>query len=346
MKTTVVKIPARKQFIAPSSWPKKKLADFHLEALHFCEFGCQYCSSNSGLHLRFRKGTISRAVREATGEDFNPHNATHITIAYRDVVHALECELSQKTELPGPGKTLVYSQLTDGFSPQLLHTDTTRQILELLVKKTRYRIRVLTKNSVVGNREWVRFFAQHKDRFVVGLSIGTLDADFARRMEQLTSLPASRTKALHTLQDAGVPTYGMLCPVLPRVLETDELERLVDEIRPQLCEHVWAEPYNERHNWKNIRACYEEGSESWNWFTRVYEQRDAAAWSRYATNLYLRIRSKAKAGRWSRKLRYLLYEGNITELDARAFRGLQGVLLQCKAHDDGKSKNPHIAKFQ
>src|SRR5690606_15867253 len=109
----------------------------------------------------------------------------------------------------------------------------------LLLEKTDFRIRVLTKNAIVGRDQWVRYFAAHADRFVVGLSIGTLDADFARKMERLTSLPASRINALRNLQDAGVPTFGMLCPVFPEVLHTDELERLIDGIRPEQCEHVW-----------------------------------------------------------------------------------------------------------
>ena len=153
--------------------------------------------------------------RDATGEDFDPHNAGHIVIAYRQVVEALGKELGKTKRKPGAGKTLVYSQLTDGFSPVLLGTGTARQILELLIEKTNYRIRILTKNAVVGNPQWTQFFANHADRFVVGLSIGTLDAEFARQMEGGTSRPESRIQALRNLQDAGVQTYGMLCPVFP-----------------------------------------------------------------------------------------------------------------------------------
>ncbi len=346
MKSMIIEMPPRKNIIAKSSWPKKKLADVHLEALLFCEFACKYCSSNAGLQLRFLNKTINEAVLAQTGEKFDSHRSAHLVIAYRQIVEALDKELSKNVRLPGPGKTLVYSQLTDGFSPVLLKTGTARKILDLLVEKSRYRIRILTKNAIVGNPEWVDFFARHKDRFVVGLSIGTLDANFSARMEQFTSQPDSRIRALHALQDAGVPTFGMLCPVFPQVLYTDELESLVDAIRPQQCEHVWAEPYNDRHNWKYVRACYEEGSDVWEWFTRVYEQRDSALWSHYATKLYARIRNKAKADRWSSKLRYLLYEEDITKQDARSFSGLEGALLQSKAGTDGKSRNPHIAKLQ
>lgn len=115
----------------------------------------------------------------------------------------------------------------------LLTTGTARAILDLLLEKTEYRIRILTKNAIVGRPQWVDYFAAHAERFIVGLSVGTLDADFAREMEWRTSRPQSRIQALHNLQDAHVPTYGMLCPVFPDVLESDELERLIDQASPR-----------------------------------------------------------------------------------------------------------------
>lgn len=208
MKSHVIKIPPRKKLIAPSSWTKKLLADAHFEAMLFCASACLYCSSNAGLQLRFLNKSLKRiiqtAVEQLTDKPFNPHDAADITIAYREVVKALDNELSRMKRKPGAGKTLVFSQLTDGFSPVLLKNGIVRQILELLLEKTEYRIRILTKNAIVGRHKWVKLFAQHPGRFVVGLSCGSLDADFTRRMERLTSSPHARIAALHNLQGAGV----------------------------------------------------------------------------------------------------------------------------------------------
>jgi DNA repair photolyase len=346
MRSTVIEVPPRKRIIAHSTWRKKRLAERHLEALLYCEFECEYCSSDSGLHLRFLHETLDQIVRKVTGRPFDPHNADHLVIAYSGVVAALERELDSCSRKPGNGLTLVYSQLTDGFSPVLLRTETTRRILELLLEKTCYRIRILTKSAIVGRPSWVRFFADHADRFVVGLSTGTLDSRFAGRMEGLTSRPESRLEALRNLQDAGVPTFGMLCPVFPQVLDSDELERLVDGIRPELCEHVWAEPFNERHNWKHVRDVYSPESTYWNWMTRVFGDGDNVLWSRYATDLYTRLHKKAVEEGWSEKLRYLLYEDNISKEDSTKFRGLDGVLLQSKSYENGRSKNRHFARLQ
>src|SRR5262249_4936810 len=145
----------------------------------------------------------------------------------------------------GEGRTAVFSMLTDGFSPSLVADGTTLKALDMMLSRTGFRIRVLTKNACVGSREWIEYFASRPGRFVVGLSIGTLDDAWSKRVEVNTSPPSQRLKALRRLQDAGVPTYGMLCPIFPDVLSTARLDELVTAIRPHHCETIWAEPYND-----------------------------------------------------------------------------------------------------
>lgn len=327
MGTTFIEVPARKKAIQPSNWKKKELADAHVGPLHFCQFGCTYCSSNAGLGLRFTKRTTNAAVRNATGRGFD-YDATEITLAYANYVELLDAELSACKRKPGRGQTIVYSQLTDGFSPVIVRDGTARKVLDLLIEKSEYRIRVLTKNSVVGKPRWVNYFAKHADRFVVGLSTGTLDNRSGSQVERLTSRPESRIAALHKLQDAGVPTFGMLCPVFPEMLTENRLEELVDAIRPRFCEKIWWEPYNERHGWETVRSCFDEGSWSWNWMTDVFENGNKRRWSEYATELYRRVWRKGVRDGFADKLRYLLYQGDIEPDHAECFRGLNGVLLQ------------------
>ena len=117
-------------------------------------------------------------------------------------------------------------------------------------------------------------------------------------------------------------------------------------IRPERCETIWAEPYNDRRNWRRVRAGYPEGSFGWQWFTETFEDRGCRTWSRYATDLYNRLREKARSEGWLHKLKYLLYEGGISAEDAPAFAGFEGVLLQGASAADGRSRNPAIAKLQ
>ncbi|MBI4474713.1 MAG: hypothetical protein HY646_18725 [Acidobacteria bacterium] len=183
--------------------------------------------------------------------------------------------------------------------------------------------------------------------FVVGLSIGTLDDDWARSVEVGTSLPSARLRALRNLQQAGVPTYGMLCPVFPDVLEGGgNIEKLIEQIGPMQVEHIWAEPYNDRCNWFHVREGYLPETFGYTWLTQVFDQRQSGLWSKYAATLYLRLRQKSQREGWLHKLRYLLYEDEIVERDAAAFEGFHSVLLQSKPNGDGTSRNPNIAKYQ
>ena len=84
----------------------------------------------------------------------------------------------------------------------------------------------------------------------------------------------------------------------------------------------------------------------WHTDTDTFERGNRGAWSRYATDLYTRLRDKARSEGWLHKLTYLLYEGDISVDDAPAFAGFEGVLLQDWPADDGRSRNPAIAQLQ
>jgi DNA repair photolyase len=236
--------------------------------------------------------------------------------------------------------------LTDAFSPPVLDNGTTKAALQLLLGRTRFRIRILTKNAIVGAPEWIEFFGTHPGRFVVGLSIGTLDDNWARSIEIGTSPPTERLEALGRLQDAGVPTYAMLCPVFPDVMDGMQVEQLIDRCDPAIVERVWAEPFNDRVNWEVVRSGYPNSSFGYNWFTEAFERGNWALWSDYATALYARIYAKSVAEGWLSKLRFLLYERDVHPTHAARLRTLEGILLQSKPAVDGYSRNTAVAAIQ
>lgn len=346
MKKLVVIPSIREPIQSSPGFNKKKLSTYKLDVMGLCNFGCTYCSSNAGNYLRINRERFADLTAEQVGERILPSEDPALTFVWKDVLERLEAQLAKKPRTWGEGETLVFSMLTDGFSPTVVADGTTKAALDLVLQRTAFRIRVLTKNAVVGKEVWREYFLAHRERFVVGLSTGTLDDTWAQRVEVGTSLPSARLKALKRLQDAGVRTYGMLCPIFPDGLAAGGVEELVDRINPDRAKHVWAEPYNDRQNWQAVRASYAPHSAEHQWFTKVYEHGDAAAWSEYTTELYVRLREKARKEGWLSKLRYLLYEGDITRRDAREFNGLEGVLLQSKPGADGNSQNPYIASLQ
>ena len=345
MKPKIVEMESTKVLIHESpGFAKKKLADYHIELLGLCQFGCAYCSSNSGNYLRINREKFAKETEDQLGERVLPAEDPALMFFWPKAIETLERQLAGKEKRWGAGKTLVFSQLTDGFSPKLVAEGITRRALDLLLEKTSFRIRILTKNAVVGGPAWTSYFAEHKGRFIVGLSIGTINNEWARRIEVGTSAPTARLQAHQALQAAGVPTYGMLCPVFPDAMAADRLEKLLDAIQPTQCETVWAEPYNDRDNWQAVRAGYEGLSDAgWAFMTQVYHDGERGVWSRYATDLYLEIRSRAARDGWLDRFIYLLYENDrsgdlIMADDAALMKDGAGILLQSAPGDDGKTK--------
>jgi DNA repair photolyase len=314
-----------------------------LDLVALCGFGCVYCSSNEGNYLRIMRARFLELTEQQLGERLLPSENPELSFIWKDIIEKLERQLAKKPKSWGAGQILVFSMLTDGFSPYLVSNGITRAALELVLAKTSFRIRVLTKNAIIGSPEWIEFFLKHKDRFVLGLSTGTLDDEWAKRVEIGTSVPSARLRALRALQDAGLATYGMLCPIFPGVA----VEDLVEAIRPEKCEAIWAEPFNDRANWMKVRDGHEPGSAAYKWFDQTFASgRDG--WSKYAVDLYVRLRDIASKGGWINKLCFLLYENYVSAADAPRLAGFRGLSLQSTPDNDngGVSANAAVAAVQ
>jgi DNA repair photolyase len=346
-KLKVVEVPPIRTPLRKSpGFAKKLLSDYALDLLALCGYGCRYCSSNNGNYLRIHRGEFAELARQQLGYSLTPEMDPQLTYVWPDVIARLEQQLVGRRPGFGLGRTVVFSMLTDGFSPHLVADGTTRRALELVLEKTQFKIRILTKNACVGSRAWTAFFAAHPGRFVVGLSLGTLDDGFAKHVEIGTSPPSARARAYAKLRDAGIPTYGMLCPIFPDALRGSGVEDLLEVVQPEQCERVWAEPFNDRANWRHVKAGFPAAGPTSSLLEEIYGRGRTELWSRYAAGLYFRLRSAAESTGWIDRLTYLLYEDLIRPEDVPELRDLRGVLLQSKPGEDGLSTNPHIAELE
>ncbi|MBT7790596.1 MAG: hypothetical protein HN757_17150 [Calditrichaeota bacterium] len=346
LKNKVVKYPSNQNLICPSDgFVKKELSTYKLDIMGLCGFGCLYCSSNNGLRSRFKKDSMAKACKRDLGKVISPNDDPSLTYEYYDLFSVLEKQLANVGKEWGAGKTLMFSELTDAFSPNMVQQGRTRYVLEEVLNKTSFRVRILTKNACVGTDEWIRFFDKHWDRVIVGLSTGNIDDSWARKVELGTSLPSERFQALKNLQNAEIPTFGMLCPIFPDLVHQNRVGELVEMINPEAVEDIWAEPYNDRDNWKIVQQGFNPDSYTHKWLRDHYGN-NKGLWSKYATDLYLQLYEHADKNGWLSKLKYLLYEDKIATNDAAKFDGLMGVLLQSSPEEDGLSQNKHIAKLQ
>lgn len=376
MKLTILqdpKMPNAPILGAPGFY-KKGLAHRHWEQAFRCAAGCLYCSTNVTMPMQYGRKRLMRLAAEqvpgvrfdealnvAIGPDGKVYDPTHrpeVAIVWdgNEALTRLSAQLDTKSVMWGKGETLMVSQLTDPLI-EVGSQKITRQALEMIFERSSFRVRLLTKADVAGREPWLSFFKKHHDRVVVGLSIGSLDDDWAAKMEPGTSSPTARVRALRALQDAGVPVFGMFCPVFPNVAhDADHLGRLLNAVRPELCESIWVEPANNRSSADAEREVYPPGSEWRAWYDKVYppanekgrkKPGDSMTWSVYATVLYNHVRAHARAHGWLDRLGYLLYEQDIAPQHAPMFEGFEGVLLQAKPRkSDGLSVNPHLAALQ
>ena len=161
-----------------------------------CEHGCAYC--------------YARPTHEYLGFSAGLEFETRIMVKKR-APELLRRELTAKKWTPQP---LGLSGVTDCYQPAERHFRVTRQILEVLAE-FRNPVSIITKNFLVTRdldvlRELAAFDAVH-----VYVSITTLNADLAGRMEPRASRPAQRLRAIEMLAKAGVPVGVMVAPIIP-----------------------------------------------------------------------------------------------------------------------------------
>ena len=136
---------------------KKDLSIYKLDIMGLCEFGCEYCSSTQGRYLMVHREEFANLTQEQLGEKIYPKDDPGLTFEWPDIIKNLESQLRKKKTW-GEGHTLVFSMLTDGFSPNLVKTGVTEEALTIVLERTSFRIRVLTKNQIVGTKKWIEFF--------------------------------------------------------------------------------------------------------------------------------------------------------------------------------------------
>ena len=117
------------------------------------------------------------------------------------------------------GKTILLSSVTDPYTPLEIKYENTRRILERLIGTTA-SIQILTKSSLVERD--IDLFKQFEN-VQVGISLNSLNEEFARIIEPRASKPQDRLKALQNISDAGVSTYVFVSPIFPKISDWEAI---------------------------------------------------------------------------------------------------------------------------
>ncbi|MBM3502880.1 MAG: PA0069 family radical SAM protein [Alphaproteobacteria bacterium] len=131
-------------------------------------------------------------------------------------------------ELRAPGyrcRLIALGTNTDPYQPIEKRMRITREILQVLLA-FRHPVGIVTKSALI-TRDIDVLAALAELRLVrVAISVTTLDAALARRMEPRAATPLRRLGAIRALAAAGVPVGVMVAPVIPS-LNDHEIERIL-----------------------------------------------------------------------------------------------------------------------
>jgi DNA repair photolyase len=111
-------------------------------------------------------------------------------------------------------QTIAMSGVTDPYQPVERRLKLTRRCLEVLAE-FRNPVGIITKNYLVTRDiDLLAELARHNAATLM-VSITTLDAKLAGKMEPRTAMPAARLRAITELTKAGIPAGVFVAPVIP-----------------------------------------------------------------------------------------------------------------------------------
>ena len=165
-----------------------------------CEHGCAYC--------------YARPYHEYLGFSAGIDFETRIMVKTA-APEILRGELSSPSWRPQP---LAMSGVTDCYQPVERKLQITRRCLQVLAA-FRNPVTIVTKNHLVTRDIDILLKLAEVQAACVNLSITTLDAGLARRLEPRASLPGHRLEAIERLNSEGIPAGVLVAPVIPGLNE-------------------------------------------------------------------------------------------------------------------------------
>ncbi|MBV8619250.1 MAG: PA0069 family radical SAM protein [Curvibacter sp.] len=168
-----------------------------------CEHGCSYC---------YARPTHSY-LGYSPGLDFE----TKI-IAKHNLPELLDKALSRPSYQPRPTNL---GSATDCYQPVERDLGLTRRVIEVMAAH-RHAFSLITKSSLVERDIDLLAPLAEQGLVAVYLTITTLDATLARRLEPRAASPARRLRTLRTLAEAGIPVGVSVAPQIPFLNEDME----------------------------------------------------------------------------------------------------------------------------
>lgn len=192
---TTLTLDASKSIIARNDSPDLPF-DRSINPYRGCEHGCIYC--------------YARPSHAWLG--WSPGLEFETRLTYKaDAAMRLREELAKPGYRPAP---LALGANTDAWQPAEKSWRVTRQVLEVLAE-TNHPVTVITKSALILRDLDLLAPMAAKGLAQVAISVTTLDANLARRLEPRAASPKRRLEIIRMLRDAGIKPHIMVAPVIP-----------------------------------------------------------------------------------------------------------------------------------
>lgn len=163
-----------------------------------CAHGCVYC---------YARLYCERRIAENWGK---------IVVVKENLVRVLKKEIREKKK-----GIVALSTATDAYQEIEEKEKLTREVLKVLLAHG-FHVSIQTKSPLVVRD--LDVMLENSQMVDVGVTITTLDSDFAKLIEPSAPLPKERVKAIEKIASEGIKTWIFLGPVIPN----EEVEEIIE----------------------------------------------------------------------------------------------------------------------
>ena len=110
------------------------------------------------------------------------------------------------------------------------------------------------------------------------MSISTLDASIARKLEPCASLPGARVETLRYLHDNGIKVFAFVSPMFPGITDYKKIVEVASFVDSFMFENINIRPNNKQRIFDFLRENKPE-------LVEMYEQLDGEYWDNLETEI-------------------------------------------------------------
>jgi DNA repair photolyase len=188
--------------------------DWTINPYRGCEFGCTYC------YARYTHGFL---------EIQDPEAFERKIFVKRQAAEKLRARI-RRSDLRG--QTIAIGTATDPYQPAEKHYEVTRALLEALVESEGLTLWIITKSPLITRDLDLLTELDRRHAFSVHVTLTTVDAGLARRVERQAPDPGARLRTIERLAEAGIDTTVNCMPVMPGINDSEAvLEPLFEKVK-------------------------------------------------------------------------------------------------------------------